>query len=68
MNVSRAIKHLKATGREWYQDKALRLSAAMAYYSIFSIAPCPFRSEHGRSENKKARRDKSGRAVMKSLI
>lgn len=39
MNPSRVIKLLKATAREWYKDKALRLSAAMAYYSIFSIAP-----------------------------
>jgi membrane protein len=39
MKPSRAIRLLKATATEWYQDKALRLSAAMAYYSIFSIAP-----------------------------
>lgn len=30
---------LKSTATEWYNDKALRLSAAIAYYSIFSIAP-----------------------------
>ena len=39
MKPSRVLKLLKATAREWYQDKALRLSAAIAYYSIFSIAP-----------------------------
>jgi membrane protein len=39
MRPARAIRLLKATAREWYGDKALRLSAAMAYYSIFSIAP-----------------------------
>lgn len=30
---------LKATGAAWSQDKVLRLSAALAYYAIFSIAP-----------------------------
>ena len=39
MNPSRVFKLLKTTAQEWYKDKALRLSAAMAYYSIFSIAP-----------------------------
>ena len=39
MKPSRVIKLLKATASEWFKDKALRLSAAMAYYSIFSIAP-----------------------------
>jgi membrane protein len=30
---------LKATFDDWMEDKALRLSAAVAYYSIFSLAP-----------------------------
>src|SRR4051812_48959315 len=30
---------LKQTFSDWSEDKALRLSAAVAYYSIFSIAP-----------------------------
>lgn len=30
---------LKATVDDWLEDGALRLSAALAYYSIFSIAP-----------------------------
>jgi membrane protein len=30
---------LRATAKAWSEDKALRLSAALAYYSIFSIAP-----------------------------
>jgi membrane protein len=30
---------LRATFESWFEDKALRLSAAVAYYSIFSIAP-----------------------------
>jgi membrane protein len=30
---------LTATGRHWSQYKVLQLSAALAYYSIFSIAP-----------------------------
>ncbi len=36
---SRAFKVLKATAIGWMDDNALRLSAALAYYSIFSIAP-----------------------------
>lgn len=30
---------LKAAASDWREDNALRLSAALAYYSIFSIAP-----------------------------
>src|SRR5688500_10468871 len=30
---------LAATGRQWQQHNILQLSAALAYYSIFSIAP-----------------------------
>jgi membrane protein len=30
---------LKTTFNDWMEDKALRLSAAMAYYAVFSIAP-----------------------------
>jgi len=30
---------LKEAANEWMEDNALRLSAALAYYSIFSIAP-----------------------------
>lgn len=30
---------LKQTASEWIDDGALRLSAALAYYSVFSIAP-----------------------------
>ena len=36
---NRAVRLLKATFTDWMEDKALRLSAALAYYSIFSIAP-----------------------------
>ena len=30
---------LKETGSEWVADKAPRMGAALAYYSVFSIAP-----------------------------
>ena len=30
---------LKATAKEWSEDKAPRLGAALAYYTVFSIAP-----------------------------
>ncbi|HEX8311350.1 MAG TPA: YhjD/YihY/BrkB family envelope integrity protein [Chthoniobacteraceae bacterium] len=33
------FKMLKQTFNDWLEDNALRLSAALAYYSIFSIAP-----------------------------
>lgn len=36
---STPVKLLKAALDSWLEDKALRLSAAVAYYSIFSIAP-----------------------------
>ena len=35
----RAFQILKDTSAAWMEDNALRLSAALAYYSIFSIAP-----------------------------
>lgn len=35
----RVLKLLKGTFDDWMEDNALRLSAALAYYSIFSIAP-----------------------------
>ncbi len=36
---NRVYQLLKATLDEWLEDKALQLSAALAYYSIFSLAP-----------------------------
>ncbi len=36
---NRVFKLLKATLDDWMEDNALRLSAALAYYSTFSIAP-----------------------------
>ena len=36
---NRVFKLLKETFDSWMEDNALRLSAALAYYSIFSIAP-----------------------------
>ena len=36
---NRVFTLLKDTGAAWMEDNALRLSAALAYYSIFSIAP-----------------------------
>ncbi|MES2466395.1 MAG: YihY/virulence factor BrkB family protein [Verrucomicrobiota bacterium] len=30
---------LKETGREWQDDNAMRLAAALAYYTVFSLAP-----------------------------
>jgi membrane protein len=36
---NRVVKLASETFRDWMEDKALRLSAALAYYSVFSIAP-----------------------------
>lgn len=36
---NRAARLLRATASSWMEDNAMRLSAALAYYSIFSIAP-----------------------------
>ena len=36
---NRVFKLIKATFDDWMEDNALRLSAALAYYSTFSIAP-----------------------------
>ena len=30
---------LKATVMRWWDDNALRLSAALSYYTLFSLAP-----------------------------
>ncbi len=33
------LQILKSTGKAWINDHAMRLSAALAYYSVFSLAP-----------------------------
>jgi membrane protein len=37
--VGNALGLLKQTFREWLQDKAPQLGAALAYYTVFSLAP-----------------------------
>jgi membrane protein len=39
MNLQEIWKLLQETFKEWRDDKASRLAAALAYYTIFSIAP-----------------------------
>jgi membrane protein len=39
MNAKKILPLLKDTAKEWSDDNAMRLSAALSYYSIFSIAP-----------------------------
>ena len=39
MNASTIFGLLKQTFQEWNEDKAPRLGAALAYYTVFSIAP-----------------------------
>ncbi|MBD2298964.1 YihY/virulence factor BrkB family protein [Nostoc sp. FACHB-87] len=39
MNFSAIVRLFQETFQEWSEDKASRLAAALAYYTIFSIAP-----------------------------
>src|SRR5262250_620775 len=39
MRIPRLGKLLKATLAGWHQEGALHMSAALAYYAVFSIAP-----------------------------
>ncbi len=38
-SIGRVFRLLKATANSWMEDNCLRLGAALAYYSVFSIAP-----------------------------
>jgi membrane protein len=42
MHVKGIIEVVKETFKEFFEDKALRLAAALAYYAIFSIGPLLF--------------------------
>src|SRR5205085_10210318 len=37
--VANSISLLKQTAREWLDDKVPQLGAALAYYTVFSLAP-----------------------------
>ena len=39
MNIKTILDLLKETVSEWSKDKASRLAAALAYYTVFSLAP-----------------------------
>ncbi len=39
MKVKRALSLVKDTASDWQEDKASRLAAALAYYTLLSIAP-----------------------------
>ncbi len=39
MNIKTSLELLKETFLEWNKDKASRLAAALAYYTVFSLAP-----------------------------
>ncbi|MEM9925655.1 MAG: YihY/virulence factor BrkB family protein [Cyanobacteria bacterium P01_D01_bin.50] len=39
MNLKIIFRLLKQTFKEWQKDKASRLAAALAYYTVFSLAP-----------------------------
>ena len=42
MNLRKIGRLLKETFKEWQRDKASRIAAALAYYTVFSIS-----SSHG---------------------
>ena len=37
---------LGATFSDWYEDRAQRIGAALAYYTIFALTPGQSRSSH----------------------
>lgn len=39
MKIRWLVILVKATGMKWWDDNALRLSAALSYYTLFSLAP-----------------------------
>src|SRR3954451_9246754 len=39
MNQTSAVQLLKDTFSEWSEDKVPRLAAALAYYTVFALAP-----------------------------
>ena len=39
MNLRKVGRLLKETFKEWQKDKASRIAAALAYYTVFSISP-----------------------------
>jgi len=56
---------LKATFNDWYEDRAQRMGAALAYYTIFALAPglvilmalgdfCSARERRAKSSNRSA--------------
>jgi len=40
MNIKTILDLLKETFAEWNKDKASRLAAALAYYTVFSLRRC----------------------------
>lgn len=39
MDIQKLIRMLEDTVLKWWDDNALRLSAALSYYTLFSLAP-----------------------------
>ena len=39
LNFARVLELFKVTMSEWLEDKAPQLGAALAYYTVFSLAP-----------------------------
>ena len=39
MNLRKVGRLLQETFQEWQEDRAARIAAALAYYTVFSISP-----------------------------
>jgi uncharacterized BrkB/YihY/UPF0761 family membrane protein len=69
--LSYSVRLLKTTFRQWLEDKAPQLGAALAYYTVFSLAPmvlvlfAVFGLIYGNSEV--ARREILRRSILSSI-
>ena len=45
--LSYSVRLLKTTFRRWLEDKASQLGAALAYYTVFSLAPMAKKPKKG---------------------
>ncbi len=77
MNFKAGFELLKLAGKDWMDDKAPRLAAALAYYTLFSIAPLllvsisiaglAFGAEAARGEIVHAFQSVTGEAAAKAI-
>jgi len=51
MNLSKSRQILMQTFKEFIDDKTMRLSATLAHYSVFSLAPLLLINSRGQANN-----------------